>query len=421
MENESKKLEIAKVVLGAAFAVVMVGISFGLGWYAKELAVVKQSQRELQVVIEDVQDDTEQMRGKIAAVEQEQLKLRAEIKDVENNMEELVGNIAETIERNQLKLQGMIEDVRNNTQELVAGMAETVQRSQLELHDAIENVRKNTRQIAGKVAAIEQNQLEFQGLIKQISKQVLPGDSLEVISVEPACPAVLDLGEKLRVKVRYRVVSSDSVRIWVRPYTRGRRTSGYKAHGSSTYEKGTGVVEGYFFFEEPVMVDEVRVKMVDSKTHKTLNNISYKVDARWFDPNSINEIRGETVIHGTFTWDIDKDAIPGGRDSDVWWEQVDSRVRYLVPINGAKVCTVSDCIFEKIDMGYLTKLRFSDEKISGSDDNSVLVPGTVIALRSSEGNLAKMRVIDIGKLSSRSRLAENSLKVEWVLYQEQRE
>jgi len=281
MENESKKLEIAKVVLGAAFAVVMVGISFGVGGYAKELAVVKQSQRELQVVIEDVQDDTEQMRGKIAAVEQEQLKLRAEIKDVENNMEELVGNIAETIERNQLKLQGMIEDVRNNTQELVAGMAETVQRSQLELHDAIENVRKNTRQIAGKVAAIEQNQLEFQGLIKQISKQVLPGDSLEVISVEPACPAVLDLGEKLRVKVRYRVVSSDSVRIWVRPYTRGRRTSGYKAHGSSTYEKGTGVVEGYFFFDKPTVVDEVRINMRGVAIGKDVHTISYKIDARW--------------------------------------------------------------------------------------------------------------------------------------------
>ena len=50
MQDESEKLHIGKVLLGAAFAALIAGLSFGLGWYAKELSLLKQKQSESQDV-----------------------------------------------------------------------------------------------------------------------------------------------------------------------------------------------------------------------------------------------------------------------------------------------------------------------------------------------------------------------------------
>lgn len=252
MRNEKGKVEILKVILGAVFTVVVVGISFGSGWYAKELSVIKQNQLEIQEAIEGIQDNNRKITGKIAALEQGQLNLREWIEDVQNNTNEFVSNIAEMIEQNQLKLQRVIE-----------------------------NVRENNRELTANIAVLEKNQLKMRDLIEQISKEVLPSDSLEVISIEPAFPTALKTGEKLRVKISYCIDSTDSAQIWARPYTNGRSTPGYRAHGSPCHKRGVGEVEGYFFFDEPTIVDEVRIRMVDCKTKKTLDTISHEIDARW--------------------------------------------------------------------------------------------------------------------------------------------
>ena len=255
MKDKNEKLEIVKVILGAAFAVVMVGISFGLGWCAKELSVIKQNQLKSQDVIQDMQNDVREITGKIAVIEQNYLKLRGQVKDVQTNVEKSVSNMAETIEENQLELQ-----------------------------DSIENIRKDIQEMTRKIALIKQNQIEFQGLIERISEEVLPKASLEVISTDPPSPAVLDVGEKFYVKFRYRLGSSEAVQIWARPYIRGSRTRGYKAHGSSHYKravKESGVAEGWFYFDKPTVVDEVRINMRGVATGKDVHTISHKINARW--------------------------------------------------------------------------------------------------------------------------------------------
>ena len=73
--------------------------------------------------------------------------------------------------------------------------------------------------------------------IDQLGGRVTVGRSLKVISCEPACPAVLKAGERLNIRFRYKLGPSDAVQIWVRPYTNGHRTPGYRAHGSSGYKK----------------------------------------------------------------------------------------------------------------------------------------------------------------------------------------
>ena len=76
------------------------------------------------------------------------------------------------------------------------------------------------------------------------------------------------------------------MQIWARPYTNGRLTQGYKAHGSPVYnreEKNAGGAEGYFFFDRPTVVDEVRIQMKDAARGATIYTLSEKIDAKWVE------------------------------------------------------------------------------------------------------------------------------------------
>jgi hypothetical protein len=109
----------------------------------------------------------------------------------------------------------------------------------------------------------------------------LKGDAIKVAAVKPAAPAVLKQGEKMEVEFRYSVESAEEVVIFVRPYTKGERTPGYTAHPSLGYEKGKGKDVGWFLFNRPAVVDEVRVRMLDAKTRKVLVEFKYQIKAEW--------------------------------------------------------------------------------------------------------------------------------------------
>ncbi len=106
-------------------------------------------------------------------------------------------------------------------------------------------------------------------------------DFLEVVSTVPQLPAVLSLGQKLVVKIRYHIASADKARIWARPYTGGQVNSAMRGHGSPQYDSGSGVVNGWFFFDEPTKVDEIRVNMVAADSQKTIVTATLKIDAEW--------------------------------------------------------------------------------------------------------------------------------------------
>ena len=125
------------------------------------------------------------------------------------------------------------------------------------------------------VKAIEEDMKE-----NQISSDKL----LEIIETKPALPSKLNIGEKLTIKFHYDLGPADQVQIWARPYTNGRRTGGYGAHGSPVYNKRTqktGEAEGWFLFDVPTVVDEVRIEMKDVKSDKTIYTLSKRIDAKW--------------------------------------------------------------------------------------------------------------------------------------------
>ncbi|MBN1796709.1 MAG: carboxypeptidase regulatory-like domain-containing protein [Sedimentisphaerales bacterium] len=122
-------------------------------------------------------------------------------------------------------------------------------------------------------------------------------NSLEIISIEPASPAVLNAGEKLYINFRYTLGSSEKVQIWARPYTNGNKTRGYNAHGSTTYnkkEQETGIAQGWFFFDEPTKVDEIIVQMKDRDSGDYVCEAKKKVDVSWLGYSKPKEVKADS-------------------------------------------------------------------------------------------------------------------------------
>ena len=105
-------------------------------------------------------------------------------------------------------------------------------------------------------------------------------DSLAIVSYDPPLPAKFKVGDRLSVFIDYTIGSVDRAQIFARPYTKGKKTPGYTAHGSNYYKKGSREFVGWFEFRRPATVDEVRVRMVANRTDEVIS-VSEKVQADW--------------------------------------------------------------------------------------------------------------------------------------------
>ena len=108
------------------------------------------------------------------------------------------------------------------------------------------------------------------------------GDRLTITKFSPDLPASIAVGERLIVTVEYDINSVKHAQIFVRPLANGRGIPGCRSHGCRPIEQGKGVMKGYFFFNEPAIVDEVRVQMMNAKDQSQLcTSISKKISAQW--------------------------------------------------------------------------------------------------------------------------------------------
>jgi len=128
-------------------------------------------------------------------------------------------------------------------------------------------------------------------------------DVIEVASVEPDSPAVLNSGQKFNIHILYELNSIDSAAIWVRPYNNGKRARNYHVHHliqiGAKGEK-EGVVTGWFFFDNAAEVDELRVFLKDVKANKILKEISYPVNIKWIGPtkgDGVTKTKGGCSAH----------------------------------------------------------------------------------------------------------------------------
>ena len=142
-------------------------------------------------------------------------------------------------------------------------------------------------------------------------------------------------------------------------------------------------------------------------------------------------VKGRTVILGTWAWEIETNKLGNTKRADVWWEQVNDKDQFLVPQNGAGLVVLGRKDFDKITQEDLGALKYSDKKVA----NESLAPDTVVALRTKEGDFAKLKIIRYRELHDFSfpeamlldakrrasflkqpNRKSYHLEVEWVLY-----
>lgn len=107
------------------------------------------------------------------------------------------------------------------------------------------------------------------------------GNSLEIVAMDHDVNARLPLGEKLTVRIQYFNGGKKPVNVFALPYYEGQWPAGSKSKPSRSYKSGGGVVEQWFFFDQPALVDEIQVTMVDAASKETLLTLSLPVQMTW--------------------------------------------------------------------------------------------------------------------------------------------
>jgi len=121
---------------------------------------------------------------------------------------------------------------------------------------------------------------------------------------------------------------------------------------------------------------------------------------------------GTALLKGTFHFDLDNgtQALPGAPTppgSDIFWEQSTNIIRAMAPSNGAAIVNVGVTSFAALLPQALPGLPYSSAPINGNDDTTnKLVAGDVFAVKTNQGNYAKVLVTSYGY----------DIGIEWATY-----
>jgi hypothetical protein len=117
--------------------------------------------------------------------------------------------------------------------------------------------------------------------------------------------------------------------------------------------------------------------------------------------------KGTTALKGTWTFDFETGVQGPPTGADVWWEQVDNTIRFLVPQSGAMLAHMGKPNFEAVSLQTLQSQPYTANPINGSDNASnQLTPGTVIAVKTNTGRYSKVKIDSYGY----------DLGITWVTY-----
>ncbi len=127
---------------------------------------------------------------------------------------------------------------------------------------------------------------------------------------------------------------------------------------------------------------------------------------------SHDKVKGETVIPGTWDWDIEKNMIGENGQTDIWWRFYKNSKGMLECLNGSKVTIIKKLDYEQIDLPTLTGLNYHKElKIK-----TAYTPGMILGIITSERNYAKVKIIGFKALHDFAFKNANSLPSDWKEY-----
>ena len=118
--------------------------------------------------------------------------------------------------------------------------------------------------------------------------------------------------------------------------------------------------------------------------------------------------QGTAVLKGTWTFDLDNGTEGGvGPGFDIWWDQQTAVARQMVPQNAAGIVNLGIVDFNATTADGLQTLAYGTTPIPGNNDaTNKLVAGDVFAVRTNQGNYAKVKVVAYGY----------DLNIQWVTY-----
>lgn len=105
------------------------------------------------------------------------------------------------------------------------------------------------------------------------SKEDSQNNTMEITSITPSSPAELSFGEYVMIRYNYQIDNQDGARMWVQPYTNGKKTPDF-IYTSSKVFNGIGsrdvkvsVKDG----DQPILVDQLRIFMSTPDQEKALH------------------------------------------------------------------------------------------------------------------------------------------------------
>ena len=115
-----------------------------------------------------------------------------------------------------------------------------------------------------------------------------------------------------------------------------------------------------------------------------------------------------TVLKGTFTFDLDTGTEGGtGANYDIFWEQMTTVLRQMAVMNTAQIVNLGAVDFNSLTAPALASLTYASTPIDGNNDaTNKLTVGDVFAVRTTNGNYAKVKVLAYGY----------DLTIQWVTY-----
>ena len=136
---------------------------------------------------------------------------------------------------------------------------------------------------------------------------------------------------------------------------------------------------------------------------------------------------GTTVIPAAFSWDAESDAVADGADGDLRWEHVGPTERYLVPVNGTEAAVVKYRGYEQVDGTFLERWHMPKDRMPAGDAEGVLAPGAVVAFRTAQGALGKLKIVGFSSPDAQggdepagaTRAEHCHLEIAWTLFQSQ--
>ena len=118
---------------------------------------------------------------------------------------------------------------------------------------------------------------------------------------------------------------------------------------------------------------------------------------------------GSTTLVGNGYFDLDPEKRLNKYNADLYWSLIDNVKRQMGPVFGAGIVNLGTKVsFSLLTVDDLQNKVYSDTPIPGNNDpTNQLVNGDVFAVRTRNGNLAKVRVVSYG----------TDLKIEWITYE----